>query len=514
MGSDLIRVTGLNSGLDTESIISAYTSKYQKKIDNAKKEIELGKVRTEAWKNLNSKIYSFYANTLSTNRLSSAYQKKKTTTSNSMLSVVPGENAAEGVQTAKIISSAKAAYLTGGKTEITSGEDNLSEKLGIAEGEQITFTGKDGTTQTFQIGGTAADDSVKVVNTMNDLVTGLKNLGVNANFDEGNQRLFISAKSTGADNDFTITGSSVETLGKLGLASADELAAAGLSTANAMAKIDGSNAKLTLNGADFESNTNSFTINGSTYTINGVPADPTEEISVTTGIDYDGVYDVVKSMLKEYNELVNEMSKLYNADDTSSYAPLTSEQKAEMTDQEIEDWETKIKEGILRKDDTVYDVLNTLTNSMAEGITVNGQKMYLSDFGIATLGYFSAEENERYALHIDGDKDDSATSGNTDKLKSMIASDPSAVTSFFSQLAGNLYKNLYAKMGSTSMSSIYKVYNDKQMESDAKSWEKKLSQYEEELSDAEDRYYKKFSAMETALAKINSKQSSLSGLFS
>lgn len=518
MGSELLRITGLNSGMDTESVISAYTSRYETKIKKAKDKIQLNTWTQDAWKSLNSKIYSFYSKTLSANRMSSAYTKKKVTTSNAALSVVGGANAANGVMSAKILSTAKAAFLTSGKVN-ASGTDSLVDKLGVEEGKQITFEKMDENgnpvTKTFQIGGTSSDANVKVVNNMNELAAALKEQGVNANFDNVNKRMFVSAKDTGKSQDFTL-GGDMETLAKLGLASDKQLEAAGLKDqyANmAATKVDASNAKLVLNGAEFESNSNTFTINGSTYTINSMPANPDEEISITTATDYDGVYDVVKNMLKEYNELVNEMSKLYNAASSKGYDPLTAEQKEAMTEDEVKDWETKIKDSLLRNDQTVNDVMNAMIAATTEGFDVGGKKMYLSDFGIATQGYFDAEENERYALHIDGDASDAATAGKEDKLKSMIAADPNQVTSFFTQLSQKLYTNLYNKMGSTSMSSIYKVYNDKELEADKKSWEAKLKDLEKAMSDAEDRYYKKFSAMETALAKINSKQSSLSGLF-
>ncbi|HOO78793.1 MAG TPA: flagellar filament capping protein FliD, partial [Lachnospiraceae bacterium] len=154
----------------------------------------------------------------------------------------------------------------------------------------------------------------------------------------------------------------------------------------------------------------------------------------------------------------------------------------------------------------------TMVNTAGGSFEVGGKKMFLSDFGISTLGYYDAEENERYALHIDGDADDSNTASKDDKLRSMIATDPEAAASFFSQFSQTLYTNLYSKMGSTKMSSIYKVYNDKQMKEEHTDWEKKITELESKLSDMEDNYYKKFSAMETALAKMSSNQNAVSSL--
>ena len=502
MSSELIRATGINSGLDTESIISAYTSTASKRVQEAKNGKQINEWTQDAWKDMNSKIYSFYSKTLSTNRLASAYSKTKVTTSNDALSVVAGDNAVMGVQTAQIKETAKAAYLTGSKVAITKGTDNLSATLGIAAGQKITYMDKSGVEQTIQIGGEATDGAT-VVNTMDELVNALKKAGVNANYDTENQRLFLSAKNTGTEKDFSL-GGDLDALQKLGLATKAQGGDA--------VKIDGADAKLILNGAEFTSNTNSFNINGSTYTINYLPENTDEQISVTTGRDYDAVYDVVKDMMKEYNNLVNEMSKLYNAASAKGYDPLTDEQKEAMTESQIEDWEEKIKGALLRNDDTLYDVLSVMSNTTTQGFEVNGKKMYLSDFGISTMGYFEAEENERYALHIDGDEDDSNTASKANKLKAMIASDPEAVTSFFQQLSQSLYTNLYSKMGSTKLSSIYKVYNDKQLDTEHDEWTKKIAELEQKLTDMEDRYYAQFSQMEVALSKMNSNQSAVSSM--
>ncbi len=529
MSSDLIRMTGLNSGLDTESIITAYTSKASKKVQDAKNKKTLNTWTQSAWQDINKKIFSFYNKTLSTNRLSQAYKKTKVTTSNSALTVVAGANAVNGIQTAKIKGLAKAAYMTGSQIENVDGGKldptaNLTEALGIAEGSTITLNGKDGL-KTIQIGGEVEEGSdTVVVNSMNELVKALKGAGINANFDEGNQRLFLSAKDTGVANDFHFSGDATALM-KLGLATEAQVKEATPDfdilteeeqkkmLAKAAKKTDGSDAKLELNGAEFTSTSNTFIINGSTYTINSMPANEDEEISITTQPDYDGVYNVIKDMLKEYNDLIGEMSKLYNADSSKGYDPLSDDQKSAMSEKEIEEWENKIKGSLLRKDNTLYDVMMTMVKVTNEAFTVNGKKMYLADFGIATGGYFDTDEESRYMLHIDGDADDTTTGTKDDKLKSLIASDPEAVTSFFQQFANKMYDDLFSKMGSSDYSSIYKVYNDKQLKSEATEWDKKIAKLEKELTEMEDRYYQKFSRMETALAKMNSKQTAIAGMF-
>ena len=79
---------------------------------------------------------------------------------------------------------------------------------------------------------------------------------------------------------------------------------------------------------------------------------------------------------------------------------------------------------------------------MSQPVTIDGKKYYLSSFGIKTLGFLNAPENQQNAYHIDGDEDDTATSGNEDKLMAMINSDPDTVVSFMQQLTTNYMMQL------------------------------------------------------------------------
>lgn len=277
-------------------------------------------------------------------------------------------------------------------------------------------------------------------------------------------------------------------------------------------KIKGQDAEITLNGAKFTGSTNVFEINGLTFTALSETADG-EEITVTTEDDVDGIYDMVKNFLKEYNSIINEMDKLYNADSAKGYEPLTDDEKDAMSDSEVEKYETKIKDALLRRDSNLSTISSALKNIMAGGVDVNGKTMYLSDFGIETLGYFEATDNEKNAYHIAGDPDDANTSGDSDVLKSMISNDPDTVITFFSSLS----KNLYTKMSDLSKSvdgyrSYGSFYDDKKMTSDYNDYKTKISELEEKLNDYEDKWYSKFSKMETALAKLQSNSSAVTSL--
>lgn len=543
--SDLLRMTGMYSGMDTETIVSQLVKAKSTKVTNLKNEQKKLEWKQTAWQDLNSKIYNMYSKTLSNLRLTSAYSKKSTVSSDSTkATVVASEGAVNGTQTLKVNKLAKSGYLTGaklaGKTTTTTGTDGkdvtkvvnwettdkLSEIDSNLTGKTISITTGSGTDAK------TTDIEITADMTINDLVAKFKDAGVNASFDTTNQRFFINSTGTGSAKNFTLTSDDSTALASLGLDPNTTYTDINGSK-NSCVKIEGQDAEIVLNGATFVSDSNTFSINRLTINTLGVTD---EEISLVTSTDYDGIYNTIKDFLTEYNDLINEMDKLYNADSARKYDMLTNDEKDSMTDDEVEQWEDKIKSALLRKDNSLYNVMNTLTTTMMDGYYENnlsdkqkknmsaseisawykengGKKHYLSDYGIGTLSYFEAQDNEHHAYHINGDADDEFTSTKEDKLKAAIAEDPEGTANFFATLCKTLYSKLDETMSeSTEYSSIYKVYNDKQLKKDYKDYTKKISDAEDELNDYEDRWYNKFSKMEVALSKLQSQTSSISSM--
>ncbi len=294
---------------------------------------------------------------------------------------------------------------------------------------------------------------------------------------------------------------------------------AALNTLGVSSDTSGSSAKriyaqdseIELNGATFTNNTNTFSINGLTITATALTGD--NEVTISTENDVDGIYDSIKSFISDYNSLIKEIDTAYNAASAKGYEPLTSDEKSAMTDDQVKEWEDKIKTSLLRRDGTLSSISNMMKTDMLRSFNINGKAYSLSSFGISTAGYFSSGDNEKGVLHIDGDSDDSTSASNEDKLKAALANDPDAVISFFSQLADNLYTDLGKKMQGTAMRSTFKVYNDKEMAKEYSDYTTKIKDKETEISTWEDYYFNKFSKMESALATLNSQQSSLSGYF-
>lgn len=283
---------------------------------------------------------------------------------------------------------------------------------------------------------------------------------------------------------------------------------------NGMAVVSASNAEFVLDGATMEETSNSFTVNGITLNLvstteNKDNAGTYDSIQITIGKDSDSTYELIKEALTEYNTLIEEMNSLYGADSARGYDPLTSEQKEAMTEEEIKNWEDKIKGSLLRRDETLGSLLSSMRSALASSYTdeETGKTFSLSSYGIVTGNY-----TENGKLHIYGDEDDSTYATYTDRLKTALEDDPDQVMEVLTNIFGKLYETMTEKCAKTEISSALTFYNDKQYSSLLEDYEDDLDIMNDRIKDLEDKYYKQFTAMETALSKLQSQQNSLASL--
>lgn len=765
-----IRLSGLNSGLDTEALVSALVTSYSEKKKKYEKSQQKLSWTQDAWKSVNTSVHDLYSK-VSSLRFSSAYSMKKTNVSDATkASVKAGASTPNGTQVLKVTDLAQAGYMTGGQLSGVKGGTKLSE-LGVKASGKINIV-QNGKTKEIEVDGDT---------TVNTFINKLKDAGLNASFDEKNQRIFLSAKESGKDNDFSITAADsngLSALSKLGLIAGDDTATktaytelnalksnygsvdsikealtsvrnayqskaeaqsqisaldSQISAANAyktivdsnkklddagfshetfntyagmadadkayvggdgvvyknreevkdengevtgykyfnedndgnktyyggdegtevvgsgfptvaektseMAaaadvdleeyksalkewgnyssdtngtldkvneiidhetnlasyigsadgstegslyakraeqqeiisqddatigshskllkysnsitsdttdddiakfassllsriqtaseglaalestdgpraqKVNGQDAMIYLNDVKYTSNSNSFSVNGLSITALAKTGTKDDDgITITTSNDVQGLYDKVKDFLSQYNEVINDIYAQYNASSARGYEPLSDEEKEAMSDKQVEKWEEKIKSSLLRRDTTLGGIINTMTSAMSASYEINGQKYSLASFGIKTLGYFGSSKNENYAYHIDGDEDDTAVSGNSDKLMAALTSDPDSVIDFMKKLTDGLYKGLDKKMKATTMRSAYTIYNDKEMASEYSDYTSLIKKWDDRLKSMEDSYFKKFAKMESALSTLQQSTSSLAGM--
>ena len=190
-----IRITGMNSGLDTESIIAELVKAQKTKVDTLKKKQTKHEWKQDAWKDLNTKIKKFYDGTLSNMRYESDYRKKTTKVSNtSAVSVITGANAINGSQKLKVKKVATTAYMTSAKLSGNNHANTQLKELGIEGDSKITVKTSGGNKE-ININGDM---------TIDNLVNEFRNAGLNANFDVDSQRFYISGGQSGAAGDFEL----------------------------------------------------------------------------------------------------------------------------------------------------------------------------------------------------------------------------------------------------------------------------------------------------------------------
>ncbi|MBR3580099.1 MAG: flagellar filament capping protein FliD [Lachnospiraceae bacterium] len=501
-----IRMTGMASGIDIDAVVKEMMSAQKLKKTNLEGKKEKLSWKQDAWKEMNTKLYSFYTGSLSKMKTRGNYQARKATASDTSKVSVSATTATAGSYSLSVEKLASAEYVTGAslKGKGYDGETLLTD-TGMTEGQTITIKSGSGDPIELTVG-----PETKI----SDFVDKLKEAGLNASFDKTNGRFFISAKDSGEANKFTITSTEGDTEGKgldaLGLINITDVVATSGRTAdssNQVAIVKASDAKIKLNGAVIESNSNTINVNGMKLDLQGTTAEG-EEITLSITKDSQSVVDRVKDFIKGYNELMEEMYTKYNAASSRNYTMLTSEQKEAMSEEEVKLWEGKIKDSLLRRDDTLNSLMSTFRSSMQETIEINGEKFSLSSFGIVTGDY-----REHGILHLEGDPDDAAYATKTNKLMQMLEEDPDKVSEALSGIMDKFYNKMFDKMGTTKLSSALTFYNDKQMKTESESYEKQIKDWETKLTSIEDKYYKQFSAMEKMMAELQSKQSQLAGFF-
>lgn len=536
-----IRMSGLNSGLDTESIVSALVSNYSSKVKKfTKEQTKLG-WKQETWKEVNKNVYGFYT-TLSSMRYTSAYDLKSSYVSDkTKATVTTAGNAAVGTHSLKINALAKSEYISGAK--IYAGKDGKGKvtadtKLGDLK-DLGTITGDEGkikitvgetetvdktTGKPVRTGGKEKIIDVKKDMTIGSLINKIREAGLYANFDSKLQRIYISSDKSGNASHFDIKGEGEgegeKFLKALGIGNLKEIRPnkSGEDDTNNTnenedrgTKIIGQEAEIVLDGVTYKSESNSISVNG--ITVNAL-AETDKEISITTIADTKGLYDKIKDFLGKYNDVINELTSKYNADPAKGMDVLSDDEKKAMGEATAAKYEDKIKDSLLRRDTTLNSIITIMTNSMSRGFTIKGKNYSLSSFGIQTLGILNAAKNEQYAYHINGDKDDEKTETYPDKLMKALTEDPDTVMTFMKKLSEGLYSQLDKKMKSTYLNSAYTIYNDKEMDREYRNYSSLIKTWSDKVDSMEDYYYRKFSRMESSLAKLQGQQESLGGMIS
>lgn len=486
-----IQMTGIASGLDTQSMINDLMKVERIKVERVENEKTIAEWKKEEWGGVNAKLYSFYKEELFDFKSNGTYQQKMVTSSNeSIVSVKNTNTALVGSHSINVQKMAKGSFLTSSAlAEGSTASTTARELLGLAEGDPWT----DKTINIGVDGVTSESITITEDDTISSIVEKFKNSGLNLNasYDSSFNRIFLSTKDTGEGLQVKLSGDSDLLLENLGFATGNLVSAANLEGSI------GQDAVFDYNGTELTSSSNDVSLNGLSFSIRA----DSGSVNIAATQDTDAIYDKVKAFVLKYNEIADMMNTKLDADSARGYDPLTDEEKEVMSDKDIELWEAKIKDSLLRRDGTLStlrsDMRNTLT--LSQGVTTGSEYKYLSDLGIVTGSY-----TEKGLLHIEGDEDDSLYAIKDNKLRNAIEDDPEKVMEFLTALGDKLYSNMNDRMKSTTLSSSLTFYEDKAIDQKVKEYDDRIADLEDRLARVEERYYQQFTAMEKAMQQSNS----------
>ena len=437
-----LRIGGLASGLDVDSIIEQLMQVEQIKVDRLKQERQLIEWRKEAYREITNLLRAFqdeFFNVLKTDTYmlsSNRYRTFSVTSSaESYITATANASAMEGTYTiTKIESLATSTIVKSNEWTFADGKslDSTLEALGLVNEEEeakfsingVTFLIKTPSEVPSEGEGLPPDtvviDPIKTTmrQLMNIINTNSK-AGVNLFYSSIEKRFILQTKATGetstsilmdGNDNPLVEGSFLKSIGFL-----DDSG----SWAAGVDKIKGTDAKVyfkEIGGSGeilVQNAANTFTIDGVTYTLKNTTPEGAEPITITVTQDVDKAYDAIKSFVDKYNELIDKINGKLNEERFRDYAPLTDAQRKEMSEKEIELWEQKAKSGLLRSDSILQNIVYGMRRALSDAVADIG--ISLSSIGITT-GLYS----ERGKLHI-----------NEDKLKEALRNDPEQVMQLF-----------------------------------------------------------------------------------
>ena len=267
------------------------------------------------------------------------------------------------------------------------------------------------------------------------------------------------------------------------------------------------------------SSSNTFSIDGldirATNTFNTGSATAEGGVSFTASADTEKVTETVKKFIEAYNAMIDEVRTQVTTKPDSNYKPLTDDQKNEMNETSIKNWEDKAKEGILYNSSALKD-LDNATQGIFSSMMINGVSYDdLEKIGISFSDDYTAggkivfdEEKFKTAMDSDPEKVSDLFTGKHG-IVNTIDSTLSTYATRYASKNGNSYGVLIEEAGSEKLSltltnnSIYKELKDMQ---------ETITNLQSQLSTEQDRYISQFTQMETLINQMNSQSSYLSQL--
>lgn len=386
--------------------------------------------------------------------------------------------------------------------------------------------------------------------TLNDLATAFSNSGANVQggYDTVNDSFSLYNKTSGSANQIGLQANndiSKKLLNSLHLASYDAQnntlgTEASFETGKMNVAATGTNAKATIDGKTYESDTNKLNVANVIYNFNGVSAKNADgktyqASTISVSQDTDKIVDNVKKFVETYNTLIDSLNTKYREEKNTDYKPLTKKQEGEMTESQIDKWNEKAKSGLLYHDNNIYSIISDMRESLYT--KVDAVDTVLTDAKGNKYSY-----NSMSSIGITSSTNQGHITLDEEKLKKALTEDPDCVYQLFASdqdstyVAGSTNKNqadtytsksdylntgianrLYNAM-TTNISNL-ESYAGTSKETDDESYlgklitnmNTKMTSFQTLMKSYESKLYEKYDAMEVALSKLGAQLSYITG---
>lgn len=504
--SSALRITGLATGLDVDSMVKQLMQAERTKVDKVKQDRQLIQWRQDLYREIIGDLNTFKSTyfdvlnkdkyILSQNSLAPYSVNNITGTS---VSVTATSTALQGTYEIKDVQLASSAKLQSNSITDINATINTSGTIIIKANNGADVSINYDTNTTYQ----------QLLDTINTQLSGT----VKAYYSEVTQKISIETTKTGINASLNITDSN----NILNLSSN----IINGTNANFNIKVPGES-----NYVNISKETNTFSLDGLTISL---LENSNETVKFSVATNSQPIIDKIKDFVNKYNEIIDKINNKLTEKRAYSYKPLTDEQKEQMKEDEIKKWEEKAKEGLLKGDSILQNLVYNMRQAFFESVKDVG--ISLQEIGLST----SSDYTQKGKIIID-----------ESKLKTALETRPQDVLNLLTKTSSTAYDPNLTYQGRTTRNSESGIFQrlkdilDDNLRTTRNSNGKKgallekagikgdfsefnnlltneliqkdkiISDLNNKLYDKENKYYIQFSKLETAMQKYNDQSAWLS----
>lgn len=279
--------------------------------------------------------------------------------------------------------------------------------------------------------------------------------------------------------------------------------------------VEGLNAELIVGEGDSQMSisrsSNTFSLDGTNYELLKT-FDAADAATVNVQEASSSLFEPIVKFVSDYNNLMDTLNGYVKDTVNKDYQPLSDDQKAEMTEDQIKSWESKAKAGILANDSTLNGIKSKLQAMISQPGVTGGIALY--NVGITSAGW---QENGK--LVIDEAKLKEALSTRGSDIKELFTAATNGLANKMNSILGEAVETKGVKGSRGTLIEIAGIAlhssdKDNNITKYIAASTKAITLLNTRLTSEESRYWAQFSAMESAISRLNTQSTMLTNQFS